>query len=319
MRRAFTLIELIITMVILGIVAYVATGLIAKTYISYNRVNTLHKANLKVEIALNNIANRLSYAIGGTIVKVKSATEINIEPIERAPQDYQVLEWVGYDVDGFIANKSYVNPIKSAWSGFCDIQNSTKVKIKSPGSNLNFAKEVINNLSKGKVNNLKKTALFFPGNYNYNNIGYLNTTGGTTGVNIVKFSNVDDTFTLYNITPAKRITEHYKLAWSAYAVVPVKQPTNRTDNPCKNINSTTATDCSDEKPCNLCLKYNYRPWRGKQYNHRRVQYSVLATNVTVFKTFAAENRVHIKICVKEQMGVGVNNTTSICKEKVVFR
>jgi len=319
MRKAFTLIELIVTMVILGIVAYVATGLIAKTYISYNRVNTLHKANLKVEIALNNIANRLSYAIGGTIVKVKSATENDIAPIEIAPQNYQVLEWVGYDVDGFIANSSFVNPMKSAWSGFCDIQNSTKVKIKSPGSDLNFAKEVINNLSKGKVNNLKKSAIFFPGNYNYNNIGYANTTGGTDGVNIVKFSNVDDTFTLYNITPAKRITEHYKLAWSAYAVVPAKQPTNKLDNPCKNVNNTSEADCSSETPCNLCLKYNFRPWRGKQYDNSRVPYSILATNVTVFKTFAVENRVHIKLCVKEQIGVGVNNSTSICKEKVVFR
>jgi len=319
MRRAFTLIELIITMVILGIVAYVATGLIAKTYISYNRVNTLHKANLKVELALNNIANRLSYALGGTIVKVKSATETNIEPIERAPQDYQVLEWIGYDVDGFIANKSYINPIKSAWSGFCDIKNSTNTQIKTPGSELSFEKEIINNLSKGKVNNLKKSALFFPGNYNYNNIGYLNTTGGIAGVNIVKFANTDDTFNLFNITKAKRITEHYKLAWSAYAVVPVKQPSNKADNPCKNINSTISADCSGEKPCNLCLKYNYRPWKGKHYNHQRVPYSVLATNVTVFKTFAAENRVHIKICVKEQIGVGANNTTSICKEKVVFR
>jgi prepilin-type N-terminal cleavage/methylation domain-containing protein len=316
MRRAFTLIELIFTMVILGIVAYVATSLIAKTYVSYNRVNTLHKANLKVELALNNIANRLSYAIVDTIVKRKSATENGISPISFAPDDYQVLEWVGYDVDGFEANKNYNNPIKSAWSGFCDIQNSTKSQIKSPGSNLDFASDIIYNLSKGAVDNLDGTALFFPGNYNYNNIGYSNTTGGVDGVNIVD-SATNDTFTLKS--DAKRITEHYKLAWSAYAVVPAKKPISKTDNPCKEIKNTTANDCSDEKPCNLCLKYNFRPWLNEEYNSNDTPYSVLATNVTVFKTFAVENRVHIKLCVQEQIGAGVNNTTSICKEKVVFR
>jgi len=322
MRRAFTLIELIITMVILGIVAYVAAGLIAKTYISYNRVNTLHKANLKVELALNNIANRLSYAIGGTVVKRKSATEDDIQPIEQAPDDYQVLEWIGYDVDSFESSMFYgVNPIQSGWSAFCDLKNSTQTSIFTPGSYLPLASEIIYRLSNKKVDDLNGTALFFPGNYNFDNVGYTNTTGGIEGVNIVESIGATNPqeFVLDNTTPAKRITEHYKLAWSAYAVVPVKMPNKKSDNPCKQIRYTSADDCSDEKPCNLCLKYNFRPWRNQEYNNGRVPYSVLATNVTVFKTFAVENRIHIKLCVKEQIGVGVNNSTSICKEKVVFK
>jgi len=322
MKRAFTLIELIFTMVILGIVAYVSMGLITKTYISYNRVNTLHKANLKVELSLNNIANRLSYALGETIVKRKSATQNLIEPIENAPDDYQVLEWIGYDVDGFEANKNYsTNPIKSAWSGFCNIQSSTQTNIKTPGSDLAFNSDITYILSNGKVNNLNGAALFFPGNpsnYNYKNVGFSNTSGGITGVNIINSVNPEE-FILYSVTQATRITEHYKLAWSAYAVVPAKQPARKSDNPCKEILNTTANDCSNEKPCNLCLVYNFRPWRGEYYNSSNISKSVLATNVTVFKTFATENRVHIKICVKEQIGVGTNNSTSICKEKVVFR
>ena len=323
MRRAFTLIELIITMVILGIVAYVATDLIAKTYISYNRVNTLHKANLKVELALNNIANRLSYALSNTIVKRKSAKETNLAPIQRAPQDYQVLEWVGYDVDSFEANDyKGINPILSGWSGFCNIKSSTKTNIVTPGSDLSLASEIVYRLSNAKVNNLAGSAIFFPENYNYNNIGYSTTTGGVKGIEIVK--NISTTISpnefLLNDSPnPKRVTEHYKLAWSAYAVVPTKPPANKKDNPCKEVHNTVATDCTDEKPCNLCLKYNFRPWKGKDYDDTKVSASLLTTNVTVFKTFAVENRVHIKLCVKEQVAAGVNNSTSICKEKVVFK
>ncbi|RUM67143.1 MAG: type II secretion system protein, partial [Sulfurospirillum sp.] len=126
MRNAFTMIELIITMVILSIVSYIASGLIAKTYIGYNQTNAVHKANLKVENAISFIVNRLEYAIDGTVVKRKSATDASISSIDEAPDDYEVLEWVGYDKDGFEANDkiagSYNERDQSAWSGFCDIK-----------------------------------------------------------------------------------------------------------------------------------------------------------------------------------------------------
>jgi len=303
MRRAFTLIELVLTMVILSIVAYIATGLIAKTYLSYNRVNTLHKANIKVELTLNNIANRLSNAIIGTIVKRKSVTDSSIESIDAAPNEYEVLEWVGNDIDGFEAqaqknNIGSATKLQPAWSGFCNIKASSQTQIFTPGSDLAFENIIIRNLSEGKVVALKNIAIFFPGNYNYRNIGYLNTGGGLSGVGIISGYSVANPnnpyFTLKY--PLPRITEHYKLAWSAYAVVP--------------------TNCG-ANGCNLELRYNFRPWNGEYYNSRTTKKSLLATNVTVFKTYARENRVHIKLCVKEN--IGVNATTSICKEKVVFR
>jgi len=299
LKKAFTMIELILTMVILSIVAYIATGLIAKTYIGYNQVNTLHKANIKVEIALNSIAKRLSYAIGGTIVKRKSATDDSIEPIDRAPDDYEVLEWIGYDVDSFEGHdKNGTMPSqKLGWSGFCNIIKSNKKKIVTPGSDLNFTDVTISNLSGGAIIDLNKTAIFFPNNYNYRNIGYSKTTGGTSGVAIVDNFNNSDLENPFFILKSDiyHVTEHYKLAWSAYAVVPTNCGTNG---------------------CDLVLRYNYRPWDGEQYNGN-VRSGILATNVTVFKTFATQNRVHIKICVKENLNIG--KTTSICKEKVVFK
>ena len=296
MKRAFTMIELIFTIIILSIVAYVATGLIAKTYMAYNRVNTLHKANIKVELALNNIANRLSYAIVGTVVKRKSGTN-NIEPINSAPDDYDILEWVGKDIDGFESQDA--NTSKPGWSGFCNINSSTNTKIVTPGSDLNFLNTLITNLSVAKVTNLQNIAIFFPGNYNYRNIGYKDTSGGTSGVAITNNYTANPNNPYFTLsTPITRVTEHYKLAWSAYAVLPINCGTNG---------------------CNLELRYNFRPWNGEYYDSgvRTTPRSIMATNVTVFKTFATENRIHIKLCIKEK--IGVNKTTSICKEKVVFR
>jgi len=305
LRRAFTLIELIVTMVILSIVAYIASGLIAKTYIGYNQVNALHKANLKIEIALNSIANRLEYAIDETIVKRKNESDNSIESIDEAPTDYNVLEWIGYDKDGFEANNILTGGTpgavvdQPAWSGFCNVKKSTKTSIITPGSDLSFADEVIEKLSNNnaRFTTASSVAIFFPGNYDFRSVGYKNTTGGTSGLGLIKgFNASTNTFTLN--TPITRITEHYKLAWSAYAVLPI------------NCNSNG---------CDLVLRYNFRPWLNEDYDDSSVvgNQKLLATNVTVFKTYATANRVHIKICIKEKYGF--NKNSSICKEKVVFK
>jgi len=301
LKKAFTIIELIITMVILSIVASITSGLIAKAYKGYNQTNSIHKANLKLEIALSSIVNRLEYAIDGTIVKRKSAIEIEI--INKAPSDYSILEWVGYDKDGFEANNKITGTVhdlkyQPAWSGFCEIKGSTSTLISTPGSDLNFADEVIDILSNhraGLTNN--QVAVFFPGNYDYTNIGYINTGPDADGVGLIK-RHSNNTFTLSK--PIKRITEHYKLAWSAYAVVP------------KNFNATDNT-------FDLVLRYNFKPWNGEHYNSTYTvnHEKLLATNVTVFKTYATENRIHIKLCIKEKYGI--NKNASICKERVVFK
>lgn len=302
-KRAFTLLELVITMAILSIVAYIASDLIAKTYKGYNSVNNLLRANLKVESALNLIANRLENAIDGTIVK-RNITDGSISPIDNVPaknsKQFSILEWVGSDIDGFEAHAhlsgTKLNTINQpAWSGFCDIKQSTKKTIITPGSNLNFAQSIIYNLSNKKVtfqNGL--VALFFPGDYNYRNIGYNGT--APNGLALISgFNQIKSSFSL--LGSITRITEHYKLAWSAYAVVP--------------------TNCNAKGVCDLELRYNFRPWRGVDYNSATVPSSIMAKNVTVFKTYATQNRVHIKLCIQEHLGV--KSTTSICKEKVVFK
>jgi len=287
-------------MVILSIVASITSGLIAKAYKGYNQTNSIHKANLKLEIALSSIINRLEYAIDGTIVKRKSPTEIEI--INKAPFDYSILEWVGYDKDGFEANDKDPTTLNTpqdtpAWSGFCELRNSTTTSISTPGSDLNFADIIIDILSNHQVRlNNNQVAIFFPGNYDYTNIGYTNVPGVVNINGIKLITGYDPVNATLTISTIPRITEHYKLAWSAYAVVPIP-----------NTDGTF----------NLELRYNFRPWNATDYDRANVPSKLLATNVTVFKTYATENRIHIKICIKEKYGI--NKNASICKERVVYK
>ncbi len=308
MRKAFTLIEIILTLVILSIVSYIATGLIADTYIGYNQANAVNKANLKLEIALTEISNRLEYALKDTIIK-KSSINGNFKPIQTANDDYDILEWIGYDKDGFEANDMLKEVNGSdiegtvsdqpGWSGFCNIDTSTNTRIFTPGSYLPIADETIKRLSNDNASLSNSTVgIFFPGNYDYTNVGYNH--GTASGVAVIQNYGKDSNNIYYfNLTsPVSRITEHYKLAWSAYAVVP------------ENYNDK-------EKTFDLTLKYDFRPWLNEEYNDANTKSALLVKNVTVFRTYATENRIHIKICVKEKFGATKN--AAICKEKVVFK
>jgi len=291
MKRAFTLIELIITMVILSIVAYISSGLIAKTYLAYNHTNTINRANLKLEIALNEIANRLEYAVVNSIVKRKSEADTSISSISSAPIDYTVLEWTSAAKDSFNANLANKKP---GWSGFCNIDASSKNTIITPGSNLNFTNNIINRLSNTKANLTNSSvAIFFVDEYDYQDIGY--TAAPTSQIGIIKSFATDKLILANNIDS---VSEHYKLAWSAYAVVPT------------NYNAAKET-------FDLELRYNFRPWLGEHYNDKNTPTTTLINGVSVFKTYATQNRIHIKLCIKDRYSL--NKTTSICKEKVVFK
>ncbi len=304
MKKAFTLVELILTMMILSIVAYIASGLIAKTFIAYNQTNAINRANLKVENAITFIANRLENAITNTIIKRQSNSSLNfLSPINMAPSNYSVLEWIGSDVDGFRAS------IPLAWSGFCDIKRSTATSIITPASNLDLENNVLKNISSGKVNLTNNTvALFFPGNYDYQSIGFFGNFLGSflafnsNGVGVVtNYVNSSSPYYLnstiiLNSNSSKRIVEQYKLAWSAYSVVPI--------------------NCNNGL-CDLEFRYNYRPWNNETSTSRGAKKSLLINNVSVFKTYATQNRIHIKLCIQDKY-LG-KKTISICKEKVVYK
>lgn len=200
-RSAFSLLELIFVIVILGIVSSLGAEIIANVYESYVLQRAQHRASLKTELVATEIANRLRYAIPGTIVRRVGKTgtpEELSEAMASAPNAYTVLQWVAYDGDSFEAISSADR--KPGWSGFCDIEISGPDNISTPGSNLDLANTIIGNLS-GETKSITNANLYFP----YDSTPYDITAG--TGESITLG------------TDALRIIEHYKLSWSSYALV----------------------------------------------------------------------------------------------------
>ena len=201
-RHAFTMLELIFVIVVLGIVASIGSELIAKVYENYIVQRAQHRASIKTQLAINQIANRLRYAIPDTIVRRVDKTgtvESFSQDMGGNEDDYTVLQWVAYDGDSFEAiNSDDSSGVarRPGWSGFCDLNASTSTTISTPASNF-----TLTNAIQGNLGGSGTFAIYFP---NDPIVAHYGTGAG-------------EVITLG--TAVSRISERYKLAWTSYALV----------------------------------------------------------------------------------------------------
>ena len=323
-KKAFSLIEVIFVLVILGIVASISSQIIAQVYENYIMQRAVYNVSTKTELVANQIVNRLTYRIQNSTISKNhaqflanqgSANGWAVEntdwlPLKDVPtgSNYTTIEWIGYDNDSFDANAS------PYWTGVADYRNtSASVNgFDSNGSNLNRVATIMNNLSNGRVNlhdvtpahNNHGALLFgednnyYTGSNEYNPLcmGLIPQDAGSTRTCIFRVGiNTNSSFSFLDAKP-KIITERYKLAWTAYAIAP--------------------EDLDGDGLFDLMLYYNYRPWDGEDYIHNG-QKSILMKNVTVFKFSESGGVINFKLCAAENIGEDFNVTT--CKEKVVIR
>ncbi len=305
-KSAFTMLELIFVIIILGIVASIGSQIIVKVYESYIVQRALYRTSTKTELAATQLANRLAYSIPNLVIGKKNdnVTFRAIEDIPIGTTDYLTLEWIAYDADGFGAvTGTNKNGRKPGWSGYCDVNASSINQISTPGSRLsklNGAADVIGNLSPNG-NRLRNGAIIFPG-----------ATASTVGFN----GNIDNIHPISGNTGGDKldldakanrvIKEHYKLTWSAYAVVPV---------PVIGANLTDRGFKSTDTIWDLTLRYDYQPWDGDTFAAGRS--AILIRNVSVFKFTGSGNTIRFKICQREYIGEEYSINT--CKEKAVIR
>lgn len=272
-RNAFSMLELVFVIVILGIVASIGAEVIAKVYQSYIVQRAQQRASVKTELASVQIANRLSYAIPGTVIRrvgKAGAAELITEALGSNPDLYTVLQWVGYDADSFGAITTAANRLPG-WSGFCDLDASAGTTLNTPGSNLGLANTIIGNLSNSALS-ITDASIYFPGYAVQSDVT------AAAGTNITLAA-----------APATKV-EHYKLAWTSYALV---------------------IEGGD-----LFLYHNFAATPSAAIpaataNNR----SLLMKDITTFKFRGDGRTIRFKICRTESIG---DDNVTACKEKAVF-
>jgi len=135
-RGGFSLIELVFVIVVFGIVASVGSQIISRLYLSQVMQRASYRLNTDSDRLINQIANRLHYAIKETLV-TKS---------DNHTGKLGLLQWVSSDFDGFNAIHSNDNRTPG-WSGRIDLNRSMGKQLYSLGSNLGLEERIISNLS----------------------------------------------------------------------------------------------------------------------------------------------------------------------------
>lgn len=303
-RQAFTMLELVFVIIILGIVASIGSSVIVQVYESYIMQKVIHNANIKTELAINQLANRLAYRIDMSMLARKPGTTgyttpTDVYPIQNVPLaniNNMSLEWIGYDNDSFSAT----NP--PVWSGFVDLNASTFNTVITPGSTLTNLQTIRNNIAGGTAGT---PAILFMGEDEYKNgvqynpLCLYSTNGCISPMGTPTVDNAIPLTTAGNRASGQMYyTEMYQLVSSAYAVI-----------------TTPATPINSIPVWDLHFKYNYQPWSGDTYDNGND--NILLRNVSVFRFKQEENSLRIKLCVIEQLSQ--TTQVSICKEKAVIR
>ncbi|WP_345993307.1 prepilin-type N-terminal cleavage/methylation domain-containing protein [Sulfurimonas sp. HSL-1716] len=221
-RKAFTMIELVFVIVVIGIIAKFGVEFLIKAYDGYIFSTVQNRLQTQTEVALEQIANRLQYRIKSSVI-VRRNDNNAFKPLADAqdiPQE-RILEWIGYDIDGLRASSL---PL---WSGFIDLDaNHTTAILNSPETNTSAENTLIGTLSNG-TSGINDSAIFFIGaNSDINGYGWLWGGGGITDQNQTMHPIQSSTasYLLASNTAGgnfsgQDIYEFYQMAWSAYALV----------------------------------------------------------------------------------------------------
>ena len=323
MKRAFTLLELVVVIVVLGIIAMMSFNAIMNIYSNYFQTKTVNELETQTEIALEQISKRLEHRIKPSVIARKNDGAFLALNDNRVNLDakYEILEFIPYayeifnDIISLDANDNVIEQGGKAgrYSGYVDLAKSSPATgLISPGSNFTIGVvETIKDLTcKDDTRNATcvdfkdkdggVVAIFSDVYYDVqNSFGYegisnldiakVGVKGGQGGLN-------GDTLEISGFAN-KQISEQYHLAYTANAIVP-EQSADPKD---------TANGVFD-----LNLYYDYRPWMGEKYKPNGEK-ATLAKNVTRFVFTEKNGVIVLKLCMRAK-----NSEITICKSKAVY-
>jgi len=319
MKRAFTLLELVVVIVVLGIIAMMSFNAIMNIYSNYFQTRTVNELETQTEIALEQISKRLEHRIKPSVIARKTDGEflaLNDSGVNLDAK-YEILEFIPYayeifnDVISLDANDHVIEQGGKAgrYSGYADLAKSSPATgLISPGSNFTTGVvETIKDLTcKDDTRNSRcvdfenkdggVAAIFSDVYYDVqNSFGYK----GVSNLDIAKVGvkSIDgDTLEISGFAN-KQISEQYHLAYTANAIVPEQNQSQADKN---------------NGVFDLNLYYDYRPWMGEKYKQNGEK-ATLAKNVTRFVFTEKNGVIVLKLCMRAK-----NSEITICKSKAVY-
>ncbi len=307
-RTAFTFIELIFVIVVIGIIAKFGVEFMAQAYRNYIYQHISNKLQNSSSIAVDFIANRLQYRIKDSVIIRDSAGNFRALEGENNASGYDILEWISYDIAGFRGRANGV----PFWSGIIDKEyaHATPIPsdIYSSGSDTSAVDTYIQVLSYGDTT-IDDAALYIMSSdsdvlsdYGWDGVAITDQSHAMHPVNddanVSKFvTPVGNTETFAALNDALE-DARYKLSWTAYAIV---------------------YDPGTDFDGTLTLFYDYQPWNGESYTDGKS--AVIMEHVSAFRKRQSFHVMKIQVCTKSELSKASNideDRYSVCKEKTIY-
>jgi prepilin-type N-terminal cleavage/methylation domain-containing protein len=295
-KYAFTMIELIFVIVIIGILSKFGVEFLAQAYNSFIFSSINNSLQSRSAMAVETIASRLQFRIKDSIIARQNAATFAALGGSTLAENATTLEWVGVDVEGL---RGLNTPL---WSGIIDLDPSTATSLNTPLTDTATISSYIDALS-NSGSDINDSAIYFIGSDSDIQSGYgwdgnailtqgetmhpIRDGGANTFVPINGNTGADNNFTNVDVY------EYYQLAWTAYAVA---------------LEDFDGDGNSNE----LVFYYDYQPWQGESYTSGKS--ALLMENVDTFRFKAVGSVVKIQVCVNSS----VVEDYSLCKEKTIF-
>lgn len=320
MKRGFTLLEMIVTIVILGILSAGTFVSLQHLYLRSAKSKALSDLSSESQVIVDQLSALMYDRVPSSVIGYDgngTAGLHDFKSIYALDNNFTVLEWIG------VASEAYK---LRAYSGFVDMNASINPKI----STTSLFPSVINATigEKFQGGDISKMGLIFAGSFDDGAMYYSNEFNNTFGwhdanittIRIYNFSaSVDGNITLTPNIP-NEIYEKYYLVDSAYAVA-LGRDVN-TDLNCNNLDiNTSALDYDNT----LLLFYNYRPWKSKTFcgdkggtnSSREGNVTILSKNVNGFEAGVINGSIYFNITMNKIIR-GSDNNVTISKQKAVY-
>ncbi len=290
MKRAFTLLEVVIVIVIMGIMSKFGAEMMMQAYENYLFSTYQNRLQVNSEAALVQITNRLQHRIKASTIARKSAADY-IAVGQASGTDYKVLEWIGKDIGGWYGINNGAGFNQPTWSGVIDLDGSSATKLISPMTNGTNVDNIVKRESASSVSNTY-SIFFVDDTLNIDTFGWNGKVTSQQNVAAHRVKIKGNVITSATGTNFSRVSEYYNLAYTAFAVV-----------------------VDDPNVGDLSLYYNYQPWNGQTYSDGKK--ALLMQNVDSFKFVATGDMLKVQVCVDDTNSFS-GGEYAVCKEKTVY-
>ena len=307
-KKAFTLIEMIIVVVISGVLASGTFKAMEALYIRSAKAKAITDLSMQSQIVLNQISRLLYNRIPNTVIGYDGSSATSCTPIEDINNDTsKVLEWLSLDDEQLLSSK---------YGGFIDMNASSKPNLKALDVDSNLVYANRNLIFAGSFDSGSEDISTCNGAYGWHG----NDSNLSHGIDSVDTNKIVLKDTSTDKAP-EYIYEKYYLTDGAYAVTRgAELSQSDLESNCDNGNYKFPKDINFTTT--LFLFYDYHPYDGETYcgdksgTNKEGNVAILAKDVASFGA-VYENDI-IRLSIDINRSIRGSNPVHISKQKAVF-